>query len=139
MVSSASNMPQMTLAPKFVFGMEGNLKNSMFIYDEKKLVYVAGHNVVLLDLITQQQSFIAGSPNATEINFVTLSPQGRFLAFCERATPFAQVCVYELPSKRRSQVLPDPDMENLNIQCKEFLNCAFSPVNEASHMVTLSG
>ena len=30
-------------------------------------------------------------------------------------------------------------MESFKLQCKEFLNCAFSPVNEHAHLITLSG
>ena len=30
-------------------------------------------------------------------------------------------------------------MENLSIECREFLSCAFSPTTEKQHLVTLSG
>ena len=55
------------------------------VHEEKKLVYVAGHNVIVYDLEDNFQTFIAGSENADEINFITLSPSGRYIAICERA------------------------------------------------------
>ena len=96
------------------------------MYDEKKLVYIAGNNVVLLDLHFKTQSFISASENAHEINFVTVSPQKRLLAVCEKATPNAQVVIYELHNKRRKQALPEHQVEDLSIQGREILCCAFS-------------
>ena len=54
MVSSLNNQPSVQAGPKFVFGIDGSIKNAIHIYDEKKLVYVAGHNVVMMDLVTRQ-------------------------------------------------------------------------------------
>jgi len=35
--------------------------------------------------------------------------------------------------------LPEPDLQSVDLQCKEFLSCAFSPVNESQQLVTVSG
>ena len=84
--------------------------------DEKKLVYVAGHNIIMYNLEDFSQTFIPGSENASEINFITLSPSGRYLAYCEKAEPRAQVIVYELtPVRRKRKAIPDPEMDNLPI------------------------
>ena len=53
--------------------------------EEKKLIYIAGHNIVIYNAEDGTQQFVPGSDNATEINYVTLSPSGRYLAYCERA------------------------------------------------------
>ena len=76
MVSADRNMsmPSITVGPKVVFGIDGQVNNSLHLYDEKKLVYIAGNNVVILDLYLKTQSFIAASENAYEINFLTVSP-----------------------------------------------------------------
>ena len=107
--------------------------------DEKRLIYVAGHNIVIYNADEGTQQFVSGSENATQINYVTLSPSGRYLAYCERAEPRAQVTVYEIPAKKKRKTLPEPGMETLNaIECKAFLSCAFSSATEDAHLVTLA-
>ena len=81
--------------------------------EEKKLIYIAGHNIVIYNAEDGTQQFVPGSDNATEINYVTLSPSGRYLAYCERAEPRAQVCIYEIQAKKKRKTLPEPEMENL--------------------------
>jgi len=39
-----------TLTPRFIFGVNGQIKNNLFIIEEKKLVYVAGHNVIIYNV-----------------------------------------------------------------------------------------
>ena len=89
MVTSNMSMQGVTVTPRFIFGVNGQLNNCLMIHEEKKLVYVAGHNIVVYDTDEGTQQFIAGSENATEINFITLSPSGRSVAFCEKAEPRA--------------------------------------------------
>ena len=88
---SSTNMSKVTISPRLVFGVNGQMRNSLHMYDEKKLIFVAGLNVVILDTETGTQSFIPASPNATKITSIKLSPQGQFLSVCEKAEPFAQV------------------------------------------------
>ena len=107
--------------------------------EEKRLIYVAGHNIIIYNVEEKTQQFISGSENATEINYVTLSTSGNYLAYCERAEPRAQVTIYEIHSKKKRKTLPEPEMENLQIECKEFLSCAFSPTTERQHLITLVG
>ena len=109
------------------------------MHEEKKLVYIAGHNIIVYDMDEGTQQFIPGSANADEINHITLSPSGRFIAYCERAEPRAQVTVYEIAQRKKRKTLPEPEMDNLQFKCNEFLGSAFSPTNEKQHLVTLSG
>ena len=139
MVQANMSMQGVTVTPRFNFGCNGQLNNCILMHEEKKLIYVAGHNIVVYNTDEQTQSFIPGSENATEINFITLSATGRYIAYCERAEPRAQVTVYELANRKKRKTLPEPEMENLSIECREFLGCAFSPTTEKQHMVTLSG
>ncbi len=91
MVTSSTNMSKVSINPKLVFGVNGQMRNSLHLYDEKKLIFVTGLNIVILDIDTGNQSFIPASPNATKISSIKLSPQGRYLSVCEQAHPFAQV------------------------------------------------
>ena len=128
------------MTPRFVFGVNGQLNNCLHLHEEKKLVYVAGHNIVVYNLDECNQSFIPGSDNADMINFITLSPSGRYIAYCEKSNEGrAQVTIYEIANRKKRKTLPEPEMDNLNIECKEFLSCAFSPTLEKQHLVTLSG
>ena len=107
-------MQGVTVTPKFVFGVNGKLNNSLHIHDEKKLVYVSGHNVIVYNLDEFTQNFIPGSENASAINLITLSPSGRYLAICEKAEPRAQVTVWEIsPVLRKRKTLPEVEMENI--------------------------
>jgi len=36
-----------TVSPRFMFGVNGDLKNSLYLIDEQKLLYTSGHNVVV--------------------------------------------------------------------------------------------
>ena len=89
MVSAHMGMQAVTVAPRFVFGANGQINNSLHMYEDKTLIYVAGHNIIMYNTDDGQQYFIPGSENATEINSVTMAPSGRFLAYCERAEPRA--------------------------------------------------
>ena len=101
------------------------------MHDDRYLIYIAGHNVVVYNTEDGSQSLLPGSENASQINFVITSPSGRYIAYCERAHPHAQVTVLEgLPRPTKKKTLPVPDMENLSIECREFLSCAFSPTTE---------
>ena len=134
------SMQGVTVTPKFVFGCNGQINNSIHMHEEKNLVYVAGHNVIVYNLDEGQQVFIPGSEQCDEINFLTISLTGRFIAICEKAQEGrAQVNIWEIQGKRKKKTLPEPEMENLPIECKEFLSCAFSPTLEKQHLVTLSG
>ena len=103
-------------------------------------MYVSGHNIVIYNLEDGSQSFIQGSVNADMINFITLSLSGRFLAYCEKSIDSrAQVTIHDISSGKKRKTIPEPESESLDIECKEFLGCAFSPVLEKTHLVTLSG
>lgn len=74
----------MTLTPRFIFGINGMLSNNLHIVDEKKLLYVAGHNVIIYNIDEKSQHFISGCEGSEGINAISVSPQQRYLAICER-------------------------------------------------------
>ena len=40
-----------TLKPEFIFGVNGEIQNSLTLFpDERRLMYVAGHNVVIYNM-----------------------------------------------------------------------------------------
>ena len=84
--------------PQFVFGINGQLNSCLHMTDDgKNLVYVAGHNIIMYNLDDFTQTFIPGSENMDEINFMTLSQaSSRYVAFCEKAVEGrAQVTIFQ--------------------------------------------
>lgn len=81
-------MMGVTLTPKFMFGCNGHLRNNLHVIDEgKRLLYSAGHNVVLFNPEEGEngtQFLLAGSDDCERINFITISPTEKYLAICER-------------------------------------------------------
>ena len=49
-----------TVSPRFVFGVNGDLKNNLHFIDEHKLLYVAGHNFVVYSTDEKNQYFLQG-------------------------------------------------------------------------------
>ena len=91
MVQASNNvsMQGVQVNPRFVFGANGKINNSLHLYEERFLIYVAGHNIVVYNTDDGSQWFIPGSENAIEINYVTMSISGRYIAYCEKAEPHA--------------------------------------------------
>jgi hypothetical protein len=138
-------MQGVNVTPKFLFGANGQINNSLHMIDEKKLLYVGGHNAIVYntDDPTSMQ-FVPGSENTECINFIAVSPgapSSRFLAVCERGREGecrAKVTIYD--NLRKKRIIPDQDAEiDHGINAMEFLGAAFSPKNEKEHLVTLSG
>lgn len=126
------------VAPKFMFGIAGHLKNNLHIIDDNKLLYVAGHNVIIFNTEESTQTFIPGSENTECINFITVSPGKKFLAICERGEVRAQCSIINLQHCRRQKVIPEAEQE-VDYRAREFLGVAFCPKDEKRHMVTLCG
>lgn len=127
-----------TLSPRFIFGVNGQIKNNLYIIDDKKLLYVAGHNVIIFNPEEGSQYFIPGSEGTEAINYITISPAKKFLAICERGEVRAQCTIYNLQTRKRQKVIPEAEQE-VDYKCKEFLGVAFCPKDEKRNMVTLCG
>ena len=44
------SMQGVTVTPKFAFGCNGQINNCLHMLDEKKLLYVAGHNAIVYNI-----------------------------------------------------------------------------------------
>ena len=122
------NLQAVTITPKFIFGANGQIPNSLFMLDERRLLYIAGHNVVIYNTDEKKQTFIQGSENSLGINFITVSHCKRFLAICERGEVKAQVTIHDFTSPK-VKILPENEYDHSDYTAKEFLSCAFSPKN----------
>jgi hypothetical protein len=80
------SMSQVAVMPKYVFGANGKVPNGLQMIDERKFVYIAGHNLVVHNLDDPiNQQFISGSPWMDSINRIIVSPgePARYIAMLE--------------------------------------------------------
>lgn len=71
------------LSHRFVFGIQGNRSNAIAFSDQATIVYVAGHNIVIYNILEGQQRFIHGSDTSDLITAMSLCPSARFVALAE--------------------------------------------------------
>ena len=110
MVSSNNlTMQGVTVTPRFAFGVNGQISHCLSIVEDKKLVYVAGHNVILYHTDDMSQLFIPGSSDADAINFIHVSTTGKYLAICEKAERRAQVQIYDFSTLKTKKKIPSEE------------------------------
>lgn len=131
------NLQGISVSPRFVFGVNGQLRNNLHCIDEHKLLYVAGHNAVVYSTDEANQYFLSGSEGVEGITAVSVSRSGRLLALCERANK-ARCVIYNINSQKHVQTIPDVDLDCEDYEAKEFLSACFSLKNE-NQMITLTG
>lgn len=132
------NLQGITVSPRFIFGVNGQLHNNLHCIDEHKLLYVAGHNAVVYSTDENNQYFLEGSEGVEAITTVAVSRSGRLLALCERAEK-ARCVIYNINSQKHVQTLPDMDIPCEDYESKEFVSACFSHKNEHQQMITLTG
>lgn len=55
-----SSLNGITVNPKFIFGVNGEIKNNIYLLEDHRLVYSAGHNIVLYNTEDKSQYFFPG-------------------------------------------------------------------------------
>lgn len=128
--------------------MQGNL----FFYDDQRVIYPAGHNVVIYNVDEKTQSYIPGKNLKNLMKFVqigidgsegitamTVSPSRKHLAVCERAE--RAICViYDISGLAQNPPIPPKRKKILSssdYSAKEFICVAFAPTAEKSMLATL--
>lgn len=71
------------LSHRFVFGVQGSRSNAIAFSDQATIVYVAGHNIVIYNILEGQQRFIHGSDSSESITAMGVCPSARFVALAE--------------------------------------------------------
>jgi len=125
-----------TLTPRFVFGINGSIKNSLHLIDEKKLMYVAGHNIIIYNPEEQSQFFIPGTEGTEYINSITVSNKAPLLAICEKGEKVAQCTIYNLNARKKQRVIPESEYD-VDYKAKEFVGAAFCPKDPNRYLVTM--
>jgi len=72
---------------KYVFGMNGSMKKSLFFLDDHRVIYPAGHNVVVYNVEDKSQAYFHGKDNFLGISAISLSPLRKYLAIGQMGNP----------------------------------------------------
>ena len=101
--------------------------------EEHKILYTAGHNVVLFNTEDKTMTFFSGQEGTLGITSVALSPLKRFLAIAEKAER-ALVTVYDVHTQRKKKQFNTTDCSST-----EYVSMSFAPGQENKHMITMGG
>lgn len=130
---NTTGLQGITVSPRFIFGINGELKNNLFLLEDHRIVYTAGHNVVVYNTEDKSQYFYSGSEGTKGITAISLSPGKKHIAICERGAK-AQCSIFDTATSRRRKTLTANELSST-----DFISVAFSPSNEKENLITLSG
>lgn len=71
------------LSHRFIFGINGSRSNGIAFSDQATIVYIAGHNLVVYNILEGKQRFIHGLESSESITAMALCPSARFIAMAE--------------------------------------------------------
>lgn len=129
---AAEGAQNISLAPKFLFGLKGDVKQNIFFINDQTVIYPCGHNIVVYNIDDRTQKYIPGIEGSEGISAMALSPSKSFLAVAERAE--RAICsVFDMTTLKRKKILTSTDYAS-----REFVSVNFAPSNERSMLVTLT-
>ncbi len=92
------------IAPKYIFGYNGNFKNNVFLhYEPIKLIYPAGNNIIIYNTDDESQSFLYPNQGTNSITTMTISQNRRYLAWGEEAE-VGIIVVYDLQTGKKKML-----------------------------------
>ena len=76
--------------------------DNLYLLEDNKLVYTAGHNVVVYSTDDKSQFFYSGSEETQGITAITVSQNKKYIAICERdVKKGAQCTIFDVSMQRR--------------------------------------
>lgn len=124
-------MEGVTIQTKHVFGIKSDVGNCISHLDEHRVLYPAGHNVVLYNTDDRDMSFFPGLEGSLGITCMAVCPRRRFLAVAERAEK-AVVTVYDTHAPKKRKILVTSDCLS-----QEYISMAFAPRQERKFLITM--
>eukprot|EP01022_Parablepharisma_sp_SALTPOND_P035925 TRINITY_DN96_c4_g1_i1.p1 TRINITY_DN96_c4_g1~~TRINITY_DN96_c4_g1_i1.p1 ORF type:complete len:1190 (+),score=209.66 TRINITY_DN96_c4_g1_i1:7480-11049(+) len=122
------------ITPQFIFGVRADVKEALHFWDEKKLVYVAGHNVVDYNLEENQQKFYSPMEGSVAITALTMSPQRALMAFSETQKAKGPIIhIYDKTQRKRRSLIPT------TVQANSVVCMAFASTKEERNILVLYG
>lgn len=126
--------------PQFIFGCRADIRESLHFWDERKVLYVAGHNVVEYNMEENQQKFYSPMEGSILINALTMSPQRALMAFGETQivkTPTEHqspiIHIYDKTQRKRRSLVPT------TIEATKVLSLSFATTKEERNILVLYG
>ncbi|KFQ82177.1 WD repeat-containing protein 52, partial [Phaethon lepturus] len=104
-VTEDSGIPINLLTLKHSFGYDCTRSVNLLLMDSQTLMYIAGNQVVLLDLKTKSQSHLRSSSGGG-IGFITAHPTKQYFAVGEKGKK-PNLIIYNYPSLRPYRILRD--------------------------------
>ena len=111
------------VTPKHVFGINTKVKNCISMAEDHQLVYVCGHQVVVMNTESKEQFFIPGTTQAYQslgISAFACSAAKKTIAVAEIVEPVAAVALYDTQSLRRRKVLQYSDLGSTEVRAVAF-------------------
>eukprot|EP01036_Dinobryon_divergens_P060361 gene60361-80505_t len=108
---------------KNAFGISGNSRNSLSFVEDHQIVYVCGHQAVLVNTETKDQSFIQATTQpylSLGITAIACSAPKKIIALAEKVDPVAAVTFYDSQSLRRRKILQYNELGSREIKCMAF-------------------
>ncbi|XP_067402528.1 LOW QUALITY PROTEIN: cilia- and flagella-associated protein 44 [Emydura macquarii macquarii] len=102
-VTSDSGIPINLLALKHSFGYDCTKRANLLLLDSRTLLYVAGNQLVFLDLKTKYQSYLRSSSGGG-IGIITVHPSKQYFAVGEKGWK-PNIIIYEYPSLKPYRIL----------------------------------
>ncbi|KAM9388219.1 cilia- and flagella-associated protein 44 [Phaethornis superciliosus] len=102
-VTEDSGIPINLLTLQYSFGYDCTRNANLLVMDSQTLMYIAGNQVVLLDLKTKSQSYVRSSGGGG-IGFITAHPTKQYFAVGEKGEK-PNLIVYDYPSLRPYRIL----------------------------------
>ena len=138
MLGAGAGLQGIHVSPRFVFGVNGDLRNNIHLHADHQLVYAAGHNVIVYNTEDKSQFFHPGSEGTHGITALNLSPAGKYVAVCEKGEKGGQATctIFDFTTQRKKKALPEHDCKDYT--ARKFVAVDFSK-NEKSFLITLTG
>ena len=118
-------MSGVKLVVKHAFGINSNIKNGLVFCEDHQIAYVCGHQVVIFNTESREQSFIGPTAlpgfQSQGITAIACAFRRKLVAVAEKADPVAVVSFYDTHAGRKRKVLNYPDLGS-----KEIKSIAFS-------------
>ncbi|XP_009981330.1 PREDICTED: WD repeat-containing protein 52, partial [Tauraco erythrolophus] len=102
-VTEDSGIPINLLTLKHSFGYDCTRSVNLLLMDSQTLMYIAGNQVVLMDLKTEAQSYLRSSSGGG-IGFITAHPTKQYFAVGEKGKK-PNLIIYDYPSLRPYRIL----------------------------------
>ncbi|XP_059777114.1 cilia- and flagella-associated protein 44 isoform X1 [Balaenoptera ricei] len=104
-VTPDSNIPLDLLTLVHSFGYDCRKRANLQLLDSNMVLYVAGNQLILLNLKTKEQTYLRSS-SGRGIGVIGVHPQKTYFTVAEKGV-FPKIIIYEYPSLRPYRILQD--------------------------------